>query len=193
MGLAAHHVISFEDYLQLEEGSPVRHEWLDGAVYAMAGGTFEHAALGAALAGLLVPQLAGGWCRAFSSELKIRCPSGLATYPDLSVFCGPVQADPAGRTVAVNPRLLVEVLSKSTEAYDLGEKFMHYAGIPSLEQVLFIGSERFHVELRERRGGWKPVRFEPAVYTRCKVMVLGHPLDVVALYQTAGLAHYLRG
>src|SRR4249920_1058519 len=85
---------TLEEYLALEEESSVRHEYLDGEIYAMAGGTPDHAAIAAVVIGLLRPQLPRG-CRVFTSDLRVRIPStGLSTYPDISVVCGRTQRAP---------------------------------------------------------------------------------------------------
>ena len=87
---APRHHYSFEDYLALEEMAGVRHEFFDGEIYGMAGGTPEHAAMAGAITGLLGAQLAGKPCRVYSSDLRVRVlETGLATYPDVTVVCGP--------------------------------------------------------------------------------------------------------
>lgn len=139
--------------------SPIRHEWLDGAVWAMAGGTPDHAAIAVNVTTLLSNQLRGRPCRVFGSDLRIRVrATGLGTYPDGSVICGKVQFDPqdASRTTAINPRVVIEVLSPSTEQYDRGEKLDHYKKLPSLEEIVVVStaSKRVEVWRRDRRG-WR--------------------------------------
>src|SRR4051794_9504008 len=121
---------TMEDYLGVEEMSGVRHEFSDGQIFAMAGGTPEHAALSAAVLVLLGGKLRGGTCRPYSAELRIRVlATGLATYPDAAVICGEVARDPTSPTHVTNPKVIVEVLSTSTEEYDRGEKREHYQQI----------------------------------------------------------------
>src|SRR5262249_60949603 len=98
-----------------------------------------------------------GRCRVYSSDLRIRAqPTGLASYPDVTVVCGPAQTDPDSADTVVNPTLVVEVLSPGTMEYDLGEKFDHYQQIPSLTAVLYVWRDRRQVELREREyGAWE--------------------------------------
>ena len=130
-----HHRHSFQDYLAIEEVSTVRHEFLDGEIYAMAGGSVLHAALSAAVLAALHHQLAGR-CRTYSSDLRIRVlATGLASYPDVTVVCGAPETDPETPTPSSTRRVLVEVLSPGTIDYDLGEKFEHYQRIPSLVAV----------------------------------------------------------
>src|SRR5687767_14511949 len=103
---------TYEEYLALESFSPIKHEFLAGEIYAMAGGTAEHAALAASFIGQLYAQLRGGPCRAYNSDLRILTRSGLATYPDVSVICGPPEYDANDSIAATNATILVEVLSR---------------------------------------------------------------------------------
>lgn len=149
---------TLEDYLGVEEMSSVRHEFLDGQIFAMAGGTPEHAALSAAALVLLGSKLRGGPCRPYSADLRIRVlASGLATYPDAAVICGDVARDPASPTHVTNPRVLVEVLSPSTEEYDRGEKREHYQQIEALREYVLIAQDRRRVEVfvRDSAGAWE--------------------------------------
>ena len=125
MTAPAHNIhYSWADYLALEGSSNVKHEFLDGQIYGMAGGTPEHAALKAAVTGLLFSQIRGGRCRAHAPDLRVRVPeTGLATYPDVTVVCGPRELHPEDQDAVTNPALIVEVLSKSTADYDRGDKF----------------------------------------------------------------------
>jgi Uma2 family endonuclease len=154
---APRHRYTYGDYLSTEEGSPVRHEFYDGEIYAMAGGTPDHATLAVKVAAALVAQLAERPCRVMSSDLRIRVLStGLATYPDVTVVCGPLEYDPESRITVVNPTLLVEILSDGTEAYDRGEKLEHYRRIPSLRECLLVSHRERLIESwrREPGGGW---------------------------------------
>ena len=129
---------TYEQYRALEEESSVRHEYLDGEIYAMAGGSPDHAALAAVVIGLLRPQLPPG-CRAFTSDLRVRIPgTGLTTYPDVAIICGRTQRASDDALAVVNPVLLVEITSTSTEDYDRGEKVRHYTHLPSVREVLIV-------------------------------------------------------
>jgi Uma2 family endonuclease len=145
------HRYSFEEYLAVEEVARVRHEFLDGEIYAMAGGTPEHAALGAAATAMLGAALRGGPCRVYSSDLRVRIlQTGLATYPDVTVICGRSERDPQSPTHVVNPTLIVEVLSDGTEDYDRGEKLEHYKRVPSLGAVMLVDHRQRRIELWTR-------------------------------------------
>jgi Uma2 family endonuclease len=180
-----HHRHSFQDYLAVEEVSTVRHEFLDGEIYAMAGGSVLHAALSAAALAALHSQLAGR-CRVYSSDLRIRVrATGLASYPDVTVVCGAVETDPENAETVVNPALVVEVLSPGTMDYDLGEKFEHYRQIPSLTAVVYIWQDRRRVEIRERSGStWKTTVIGPGEMATNAALGVG--LDVDAFYTDAG-------
>ncbi len=180
------HHYSFKDYLAVEESNPVRHEFLDGEIYAMAGGTMLHAALSAAVLTALGTQLAGR-CRTYTSDLRVRVlATGLASYPDVTVVCGKAEADPESKETAVNPTLVVEVLSPATIDYDLGEKFEHYRRIPSLQAVLYVWQDRRQIEIRTRTAGdeWQVKVVGAGAIARLEP--LGCALEVDALYASAG-------
>jgi len=149
-----HH--TYAEYLALEEESTVRHEYLDGEIYAMAGGSPDHAALAAAVIAVLGSRLPSG-CRVFSSGLRLRIPStGLSTYPDAAVVCGPTERAPDDRLAVTNPVLLVEVTSPSTEDFDRGEKLRHYKSLPSVREVLIVSHRepRLTVHRRQDDENW---------------------------------------
>jgi Uma2 family endonuclease len=151
---APRHRYTFKEYLELEEVARVRHEFYRGEIYAMAGGTPEHAAMSAVITTLLGRQLDPKLCRVYSSDLRVRVlATGLATYPDATVICGPSERDPESATHVTNPKLVVEVLSRSTVDYDRGEKLQHYQQIPSLEAILLVDHEKDRIDLWRRSGG----------------------------------------
>ena len=158
MGEAAtKHRTSYEDYLAIERETDRKHEWLDGEVYAMAGGTIAHGALAAAVTGELRALARSCGCQVMSSDVKVRVrATGLATYPDVSMVCGAVERDPDDRNAINNPAVLVEVLSEGTEAYDRGEKFAHYRQLPSLRDYVVVSQHerRIEVHSRDAQGLW---------------------------------------
>jgi Uma2 family endonuclease len=179
------HHYSFKDYLAVEESNPVRHEFLDGEIYAMAGGTILHAALTVAASSALDAKLTGR-CRVFSSDLRIRClATGLACYPDVTVICGNVDTDPESKDTVANPTVVVEILSPATIDYDLGEKFENYRQIPSLQAVVYVWQDRRQIEVRARTGdAWRTETFGPGGVAA--IEALACTLDVSALYDRAG-------
>jgi Uma2 family endonuclease len=149
-----HH--TYGEYLALEEESSTRHEYLDGEIYAMAGGTPDHAALAAAAIGILRGGLPPG-CRVFTSDLRVRiAETGLSTYPDGAVVCGKSARAGDDALAVVNPVLLIEVTSPSTEEYDRGEKLRNYQYLPSLREVLIMSHREPRVTLVRRQddGRW---------------------------------------
>lgn len=183
-----HHHYSLQDYLAVEEMGPVRHEYLAGAIFAMAGGTPEHAGLSAAIVVLLGTQLRGRSCRPYSADLRLRVPAtGLATYADAAVVCGELERDAESPTHVTNPTVVVEVLSPSTEEYDRGSKREHYQQLSSLRDYVLVSQSRRRVEVftRTAEGGWLhrvsvggDVAEVPSIDCR---------IDVDELYVAAGL------
>ncbi len=143
---------TYEEYIALEDASTVRHEYLDGEIYAMAGGSPDHAALAATVIALLRSQLPPT-CRVFTSDLRIRIPAtGLTTYPDAAVVCGPTARAADDRLAVTNPVLLVEVTSSSTEEYDRGEKLRHYMQLPGLREIVVVSHRAPALTLHRRDG-----------------------------------------
>ena len=149
--------VTYADFVAFEETSLTRHEWLDGVVYDMSGGTIDHSGLTAQMIVLLGTLLRGKRCRVFDPNLGIRViATGLFTYPDASIVCGSLEKDPANRNAVTNPKVLVEVLSDSTEEYDRGEKFAHYQRIPSLAEYVLVSQHEPCIEVfrRSASGKW---------------------------------------
>jgi Uma2 family endonuclease len=186
MGVPARQRFSFDEYLLLEEIAEVKHEFLEGEVWAMAGGSPEHAAIIGNVTTLLNVQLRGQRCRVHSTELRVRIKAtGLGTYPDVTVICGRLERDPDDRTghTAINPRVVVEVLSPSTEEYDRGEKLSHYQLSPSLEEVVLVAHDRPEVEVvrREADGTWS--RHIAGIGDTARVTSIGCDLSVAEVYR----------
>ena len=176
---------TYDEYLAFEASSNVKHEFLAGQIYAMAGGTPEHAALAAAVIGLLFPALRRGRFRAYDADLRVRTPTGLATYPDVTVICGPRERDREDDQAVTNPTVIVEVLSRSTEEYDRGDKFEHYKSIRSLQQYLLVSYSEPHVEIwtRGHDDVWTLARAGEGDVA--PLTAIGARLDVRELYEAA--------
>jgi len=150
VGQAVERRVSVDEYLALDESSQERHAFWDGHVWAMSGGTFAHDALSTAMAAELRAALAGSGCSASGPNLRVKSlETGLYTYADALVVCGPHFEDPK-RTTLLNPRVIVEVLSDATEAYDRGEKFAHYRSIESLGDYVLVSTSAPLVEVYSR-------------------------------------------
>jgi Uma2 family endonuclease len=179
------HRYSFAEYLAIEEVARVKHEYLDGEIYAMAGGTPEHAALAAVVTTVLGEQLRGGPCRVYSSDLRVRIlATGLATYPDVTVVCGPTERDPESATHVVNPCVVVEVTSDGTEEYDRGEKLDHYKKVPSLSAIVLVSHRERTIEVWSRDpSAWHVTAYGSGEVAR--IPALDCRLDVGAVYDAA--------
>ena len=180
---ARHHLFSYAEYLERERETGLKHEWLDGEIFAMAGGSPEHARLIAAVTHALSSMVDPARCRVYTAELKIRvAASGLATYPDVTVVCGPLQLDPTDPHAVVNPTVVVEVLSPTTEAYDRGEKWAHYRRIPSLQAYVLVEQFRPRVEVYERASSDAFLHRVAGPGERLALACLGGALAVDALH-----------
>ena len=154
----SHHDYTFADYLVLERDSEIKHEFDAGEILAMPGGTARHSALAAKIVTATGTTRAPG-CTVFQSDMRVRVvATGRATYPDVSMVCGPIEYDPedAARTTITNPVLLVEVLSVTTEKGDRGNKWMHYQRISSLQEYVLVSQEaRIEIFRRTPSGTWE--------------------------------------
>ncbi|HLD13893.1 MAG TPA: Uma2 family endonuclease [Burkholderiales bacterium] len=144
--------ITVEEYLEGEKGSDVRHEYVAGAIYAMAGASGLHNLLTLAFAAGLRQHLRGSPCRVFMSDMKVRVNDAFY-YPDLVVVCGAIDA---GAYYQSAPVLLVEILSESTEARDRLEKRLAYQKIESLKEYVLVAQDKMRVEVYRRvEDGWQ--------------------------------------
>jgi Uma2 family endonuclease len=179
-------LIGVEEYLTAELVSPVKHEYIHGRVYAMSGGTANHATIAVNVVSLLRGHVRGGPCRVYNSDMKVQVDdSGLFFYPDASLSCD--ERD-RGTVAAVRfPTLIVEVLSPSTEAFDRGDKFAYYRANATLQEYVLIGSERVTVECYRRGPGelWTLRPF--AAGDDVTIESVGFRCPVAALYEDVQL------
>lgn len=166
LSLKEDRLYSVEEYLELEQVATEKHEWRDGRItpmhqiIAMAGGTHDHSLVIANVIGELRARLKGSPCRVYDSNLRVRDRrTTLYTYPDAMVICGPPQFDPKdrNRTTVLNPTLVVEVISPSSEADDRGDKFNRYRGNENLKEYVLVsqGTPRIETFLRGEGGSWR--------------------------------------
>jgi len=142
-----------EEYLEHERRAEVRSEYLDGEVFAMSGASREHGLIATNLTRELSLQLKGRPCETFTADMRVKVSAiSLYTYPDVVVACGELVFEGEEPDTLLNPTLIVEVLSASTEAYDRGNKFKHYRQIPSLQEYVLVSQEQPQVERFVRRG-----------------------------------------
>jgi Uma2 family endonuclease len=172
---------TFAEYIAGENASDRKHQLVDGEVFDMGGGTPTHAALILAVGAELRALLRGKPCKPFASELRVRA-AGIATYPDCVVVCGPLQTDPEDANTVLNPTLLVEVLSDSTEAFDRGRKAEHYRRIPSLREYVLVSQHEPHIEVvRRTERGW--ILLEAGAGGTLQLESVGCSLVVDAIYE----------
>jgi Uma2 family endonuclease len=142
-----------DEYLAFERASDERHEFVNGEVFAMAGGTYEHTTIAANIIGELQFGLRGRRCTTQTSDMRIYIPtSGRYVYADASVVCGKPEFKDETHDTLLNPRVVVEVLSPSTEAYDRGEKFEQYQTVPSIMHYVLAEQDKPRIEVFTRMG-----------------------------------------
>ena len=146
-----------EEYLEIERRAEYKSEYYQGEMFAMAGAKWNHNLIAGHLVIQLGLQLRSRPCSVTPSDMRVLVnATGLYTYPDVIVVCGEPQFLDGQRDTLLNPTLIAEILSPSTEAYDRGRKFENYRSIESLAEYLLVASDRMHADLYTRRqdGGW---------------------------------------
>lgn len=142
-----------EHYLALERQATHRSEYIDGHLFAMAGASRQHNLIAGNVFGELRAQLRGRRCEAYINDMRVKVSvTGLYTYPDVAALCGEPHFEDRHLDTLLNPSVIVEVLSTSTEAYDRGEKFAHYRRLEALRDYLLIAQDKVRVEHYVRQG-----------------------------------------
>jgi Uma2 family endonuclease len=145
--------VSPEEYLLRERAAIEKSEYFNGQIYAMAGASHRHGVLTGNCSGLLWAQLRGKPCEVHTSDLRVHiAATGAYVYPDVSVACDP-EVDTSCGDNLLNPKLIIEVLSRSTEAHDRTDKWAHYQEIPSLDHYLIIWQDQMRIVHYRRHGG----------------------------------------
>ena len=179
---------TFAEYLEIERLSrDVKHEYVQGDIFAMAGGSVEHSALASTIVGLLFTHLRDGPCRAHGSDLQISIrAAGVATYAAAAVVCEPIERDPESPTHVTNPRVVIEVLSPSTERYDREQKRLYYQQLESLREYVLVAQDRRRVEVWCRSSrGWAHAVYDAGA--EATLPSLDYRLDVNELYDAAAI------
>lgn len=163
MGLAQQktHYYSLEEYLELERKADERSEFIDGEIYAMAGESGRHGDISANLLALIVTELRGSECRARTKDTKVksgalqsRLGKGMISYPDIVVICGEPEYHDKHKDIVLNPAVIIEVLSETTEEFDRGIKFMRYRNFnETLTDYILVSQDEPHVEHYTRQAG----------------------------------------
>jgi Uma2 family endonuclease len=146
-----------DEYLALEEESDEKHEFVNGEMIAMSGGTHTHNTISANVIGELRSLLKRRPCIVMSNDQRVNIdPTGMYAYPDVTIVCGQPRSTPKSRTTVTNPTVLIEVLSKDTEAYDRGAKFAHFRHLESLQAYILVSQKPRRIEHFQRMpsGQW---------------------------------------
>ena len=157
MSSAAKAKITVQEYLAMERVSEIKHEFYDGDIFDMTGGTPAHSLIASNIIREAGNALKSRPCVVFNSDLRVKVnPSGLFTYPDVTIVCGQQQFDDDQRDTLVNPTVIVEVLSKSTAIYDRGAKSKQFRKIESLQALILVEQDSPVVEVyrRQPEGNW---------------------------------------
>jgi Uma2 family endonuclease len=173
-----------EEYLALERAAQYRSEYLDGEIFAMSGASEAHNLITGNIARHLGNQFEGRPCRVYTTDMRVRVtPGRMYTYPDVVAVCGPREFADDQRDTLLNPTIVFEVLSPSTEAYDRGEKFAHYWRLASLTDYVLVAQDQMRVEHFTRQGdGWF-VTAAGALDATIRLTALGAELTVRAIYE----------
>lgn len=152
-------MIAVEEYLEGEKSSQLRHEYIDGQIFAMSGGSRRHNRIAGNFYRRLSDHFQGGDCEAFINDLKVPVGPSVFYYPDVIATCEPAAEN---QYVCESPILLIEVISPSTEQIDRREKAKLYKQLPSLQEYVLVEQDRIAIEIHRRNGndGWDILRFE---------------------------------
>lgn len=189
MSTAALKRLTWQEYLAFERKSQTRHEFFDGEVFAMAGGSFSHGVIIGNVAAILWNALKDRPCSVVPNDMRVLSPSGLSTYPDVVVTCGP-EFDDERKDTLLNPMVIVEVLSRTTEGYDRGRKFKNYRTITSLRDYILVSQHQSLVEHFTRQQGtdhWVLTTYD-APDSHIDIPSLGLHLPMAEVYSQVNFA-----
>lgn len=175
--------LSYAEYAARERASEVKHEYFEGEVFAMSGGTIVHGRLGTRVRDAIKATLPPGCnCLVEGPDIRVRTPSGKGTYPDGFVVCGRLATDSEDPDSVINPVLIIEVLSENTEAYDRGKKFDHYRSLTTLKEYVLVSYQDPLIEshVRNPDGTWTTTFAGPG--TTLQLRSIDATLDVNAMY-----------
>jgi Uma2 family endonuclease len=172
-----------QEYVAFERSSDVKHEFVRGVILAMAGGKPEHGARAVRVTTALAVQLAGRPCNVFDSDVRVRIRAAdVSAYPDASVVCGRLETDPDDPDAIVNPTVVIELLSPSTEEYDRGEKLDAYKLLSSVQEVVFVAHDEQRIDVVRRDGAnWIIDSYRPG--QAAKLASIGCAVDVDDVYR----------
>jgi Uma2 family endonuclease len=179
----SHAYFTPDEYLEIERISPIKHEYLQGQIVAMAGASKAHVIITGNLCALLVNHLRGTGCISYATDMKVRLSAlNLFYYPDLAVTCDD-RDRLSDEDFILHPKLIVEVLSDSTEAFDRGDKFAHYKTIPEFEEYALIHQKQILLERFQRQSDRLWI---PQIYRTGEIIEfssIGFSCPIEALYE----------
>jgi Uma2 family endonuclease len=189
MQTAEKRFMTVAEYLEFERRSETRHEFVNGEVFAIAGGSELHSRLSVRVAGQLDSQLRGKRCHVYNADMRLHVEAtGHFSYPDVQVACDP-RFEGDKRDVLLNPSVIVEVLSDATAAWDRGEKFWHYRHIESFKEYVLVSQDAWLIEhyAKQSNGGWllETVEGHDAVL---RLPVIQCQIPLVEIYGDSGLS-----
>lgn len=157
--------ISIAEYITISKEQNQKYEYHDGSIFAMAGGTLEHGTIGGNIFSFLNERSGtdGSKCRTFNSDIRLHVEkSNKIFYPDVMIVCNQIERSKAEKESIINPTVIVEVLSETTESYDRGDKFHFYQQIPSLKEYVLVAQDKQQVDIFKREGEntWKIRRYQ---------------------------------
>jgi Uma2 family endonuclease len=176
--------ITPEEYLRIERAAEWKSEYIDGEMFAMSGASRRHVLITGNLTRILGNHLLDGPCTVYPIDLRVATdPNRHFTYPDVVVLCDPPQFVDDQPDTILNPKVIVEVLSDSTEKYDRGAKAERYRSVPTLSEYLLVSQEHVHIELytRQSDGGWSLHEWSDAA-AEIELVSLGCRLRVAEVY-----------
>lgn len=182
----SHAYFTPEDYLEIERISPIKHEYIQGQIVAMAGATKAHVIITGNLSALLINHLRGKGCISYAMDMKVRLPTlNLFYYPDLAVTCDNRDLI-ANQDYILYPKLIIEALSDSTEAFDRGDKFADYKLIPEFEEYILIHQKQMLVERFSKKSNnlWIPHIYRTG--DTIEFSSIGFSCDISILYENIG-------
>lgn len=146
--------VTLREYLELERKSEIRSEYIAGRIFVMSGASRRHNLIAVNLSREVSSQLRGKPCEAYVSDMRVKvAPTGMYTYPDIVAVCDEPRFEDAQVDTLLNPTVIVEVLSESTEAYDRGERFAHYRRLETLREYVLVAQDKVRIEHYRRREG----------------------------------------
>lgn len=184
MGKPGIKYISQEEYLEFERLATEKHEYFDGEIFAMSGASILHNIIFRNTFGKIINKLKGKKCQPFGSDLRIHIPENtLYTYPDLSIICGEIETTDENFDTATNPKVIFEILSKSTRGYDKGDKFALYRKIKSFQEYILIDSRSVLVEkyVKNQDNSWQLTEYR-SLDLSLKIESVGVELKLSDIY-----------